>query len=480
LIRNGSDGTIKALDFRETAPLAATEKMYLDENDEVRPNASTYGALAAGVPGTVAGLYELWQKYGSLPWEQLLTPAANLADTGFIVDEYMAKSLAEYSDAMVGFESTAHQYLPGGRAPVAGERLQQPELAATLYIIAAEGPDGFYRGKVAEKIVATMQEYGGIIDHSDLEDYSTQWRTPTKFRFDSLDIYSMPPPSSGGICVGQILSMLQPFDFAAWSPQSLEYIHLFTEVSKLSFADRSEHLGDPDYYDVPSGLLSQYYLDNRAALIDIDQATPSQQILPGEPGTSESDQTTHYNVCDSSGNMVAITYTLNAAYGSKLVVGGAGFLLNNEMDDFSIKPGHPNSFGLIGGEANKIESGKRMLSSMSPTLIMLHDRPFMALGSPGGSKIITVVAQAIVNFTRFHKTLNETVKHPRFHHQWQPDVLYLEQGSFDINIIQGLIVRGHNVKECEPYGDLQIIHYSEDGLIAGASDPRGGGSVGGY
>lgn len=480
LIRNGSDSTIMALDFRETAPLAATETMYLDEDDQVRTDASTYGALAAGVPGTVAGLYELWQEYGTMSWERLVTPAAKLADTGFVVDEHLAKSLAEYSQVLAGFMSTAKQYLPGGRAPVAGQKLLQPELAATLYLIAAEGPDGFYRGKVADKMVATMQEHGGLIDHADLEDYTVRWRSPIKFRFDSLDIYSMPPPSSGGICVGQILACLQPFDFAAWSPKSIEYMHIFTEASRLAFADRSEHLGDPDYYDVPSALLDQQYLKRRIALIDVDQATPSQQVTPGTPGTSESDQTTHYNVCDGSGNMVAITYTLNSAYGCKLVVEGAGFLLNNEMDDFSIKPGHPNIYGLVGGEANKIEPGKRMLSSMSPTLVILKDRPFMALGSPGGSKIITAVAQAIVNFTRFNLTLNETVAQPRFHHQWLPDVLYLEQGSFDINVIQGLIVRGHSVKEREPYSDLQIIHYSEDGLMAGASDPRGGGSVAGF
>lgn len=480
LIRDGSDSTIMALDFRETAPLAATEKMYLNENEEVNSDASTYGVLAVGVPGTVAGLYELWREYGTMPWEQLVNPAAKLADSGFVVDEYLAKSLAEYSQAMAGFVATAEQYLPGGRPPEAGQRLRQPELAATLYVIAAEGPDGFYRGKVADKIVATMQEHGGLITLSDLENYTARWRAPIKFQFDSLDVYSMPPPSSGGICVGQILSCLQPFDFAAWSPKSIGYMHLFTEASRLAFADRSEHLGDPDYYDVPSELLNQRYLKRRRALIDVDQATPSQQVTPGAPGTSESDQTTHYNVCDSSGNMVAITYTLNSAYGCKLVVEGAGFLLNNEMDDFSIKPGHPNIYGLVGGEANKIEPGKRMLSSMSPTLVMLEDRPFMALGSPGGSKIITVVAQAIVNFTRFNLTLNETVAQPRFHHQWLPDILYLEQGSFDINVIQGLIVRGHNVKEREPYSDLQIIHYAEDGLMAAASDPRGGGSVAGF
>ena len=480
LIRDGHSGLVEALDFRETAPAGASEKMYLNDDHQVRPDASTTGALAAGVPGTVAGLYELWQRHGSLPWEQLVTPAAQLADTGFPVDDYLAASIAEHRESLTQFESTAELFRPGAKAPSVADRLLFSDLASTLYAIAGEGPVGFYRGTVADKIVSCMQEHGGLISHDDLKDYKSVWRTPIAFQFDSLTIYSMPPPSSGGICIGQILSLLQPYDFTTLSPQSVEYIHLFAEAARLSFADRSEHLGDPDFYDVPAGLLAPHYLAHRADLIHNDHATPSQQISPGAPISGESDQTTHYSVCDSAGNMVAITYTLNAAYGCKLVVQGAGFLLNNEMDDFSVKPGHPNRYGLIGGEANKIEPGKRMLSSMSPTLVLKSGQPFMVLGSPGGSKIITVVAQAIVNFTRFHLSLSETAAEARFHHQWLPDLLYLEEGRFGINTIQGLIARGHNIKERKAYSDLQVVYITEDGLMTGASDPRGRGSVWGF
>jgi len=479
VIRDGKTELIKALDFRETAPAGSSEKMFLDENDEVRPEASTVGALAAGVPGTVAGLYELWRKHGSLPWEVLVRPAARLADSGFVVDAYLAASLAEYEDDLARFEPTALLLLTEGAAPAAGKRLQLPDLAATLYTIAAEGPGGFYRGPVADKIVACMQQRGGLISHADLENYRAVWRTPVAFQFDSLTVYSMPPPSSGGICLGQILCLLQPYEFATLSPQSVEYIHLFTEAARSSFADRSEHLGDPEFYDIPTSLLEPHYLAHRAGLIDPDQATPSQLISPGAPAADESDQTTHYSVCDSDGNMVALTYTLNASYGCKLAVEGAGFLLNNEMDDFSIKPGHPNLYGLIGGEANQIEPGKRMLSSMTPTLVLKDKRPFMVLGSPGGSKIITVVAQALVNFTRFHLNLAETVGQPRFHHQWLPDSLYLEVGGFDISVIHALSGRGHDVREREPYGDLQAVYITEAGLMTGAADPRGRGMVGG-
>jgi len=479
VVRDGNSGLIESLDFRETAPAGSSERMYLDNQDEVRPDASTVGALAAGVPGSVAGLYELWRKHGSLPWEILVTPAALLADTGFLVDEYLAASLAANRADLAQFEPTARVFLNNGVAPAAGARLQLPDLANTLYGVAAEGPNGFYKGPVADRIVECMQRYGGLIEHVDLETYRPIWRTPVAFQFDSLTVYSMPPPSSGGICVGQILALLEPYDFSNLSPQSVEYIHLFAEASRLSFADRSEHLGDPDYYDVPSTLLDEHYLAHRADLIDPDQATPSEQISPGVPAAEESDQTTHFGVCDADGNMVAITYTLNSSYGGKLAVEGAGFLLNNEMDDFSIKPGHPNLYGLVGGEANKIEPGKRMLSSMAPTLVLKDRRPFMVLGTPGGSKIITMVAEAVVNFSRFHLSLAETVAQPRFHHQWLPDILYLEKDGFDSTTIDALQKRGYTVQTRSRYGDMQAVYITDEGMMTGASDPRGRGAVGG-
>ncbi len=480
LIRDGETKTIRALDFRETAPQQASQTMYLDDQGEVVPNSSTFGARACGVPGTVSGLRELWKTYGSLPWEQLVGMAAALADTGFVVDKYLANSLERHREGLSRFEETASIFFPQGRNLRAGERLVQNDLAAALYTIAAMGQDGFYTGPVAENIVECMEKHGGLINKSDLESYRSVWREPVRFSFDSLEIYSMSPPSSGGIVVGQILKLLEGYDFSAFTPDSPEYIHLFCEAAKLAFADRAAHLGDPDFYSVPSGLLDGAYLARRRDLIQEKHAGSSELIHPGTPPDNESQQTTHFSICDGEGNMVAVTYTLNTAYGCKLVVEGAGFLLNNEMDDFSIKPGHPNVYGLVGDEGNKIEPGKRMLSSMSPTLVLKDDQPFLILGAPGGPRIITVVAQALVNFIRFGKSLNETVRQPRFHHQWLPDLIYLEQGGFDINTTQELIRYGHTIKECEPFSDLQAVFIDGNGAMAAASDPRNRGVAGGF
>lgn len=477
IIHSAATGKIEALDFREEAPAAANDTMYLDEFGEVLEGSSTKGGLACGVPGTVAGLHELWRKYGSLPWDYLLTPAAQLADTGFIVDEYLHESLESNREKLSEFEESFKVYFPNGRTPKVGERLIQSDLAHTLYRIAAEGSDGFYAGEVADLIVASVENHNGIISTADLLQYRPVWRDPVHFTFDSLDIYSMPPPSSGGIIVGQILKLLEPYDFSSYQHHSPEFMHLFCESARLAYADRAEHLGDPDFYDVPEGLLSDEYIQTRRELIDPNHATSSEQVSAGGP-SAESDQTTHFSICDSSGNMVSLTYTINSWYGSGLVVEGAGFLMNNQMDDFSIKPGHANLYGLIGNEANKIEPGKRMLSSMSPTIILKDDQPFMLLGSTGGSKIISQVAQAIINITRFGLSPQQTVKLPRFHHQWLPDVIYLEEGGFDINVKQDLIGMGHNVEERKEYGDLQLILY-QDGMMVPASDHRRIGSSGG-
>ncbi len=480
VIRDGATGEIRALDFRETAPAGAFETMYLDSTGSVVPGASTVGAKAAGVPGTVAGLYQLWQKYGTMPWDALVGMAASLADTGFIVDEYLAGEFDAYKSELTAFESTARQFFPGGRAVRAGEKLRQEALAKTLYLIAAEGTDGFYRGEVAQYIEECMTAHGGLITADDLAGYEAVWRQPVHVRFDSLDIYSMPPPSSGGVLIGQILKLLEPFSFSALTPESPQYLHLFCEASRLAFADRSEHLGDPDYYPVPvDALLADDYLHMRRDMISSQHASSSAEVRPGELARQESDQTTHYSVCDSDGNMVAVTYTLNSSFGSMLVVEGAGFLLNNEMDDFSVKPGEPNIYGLVGNEANKIQPNKRMLSSMSPTLVLKNGRPLLALGAPGGGKIITTVAHAILCFSRFGLSPQEMVAQPRVHHQWLPDILYLEKGSFDIRVIQELVRLGHNVEEREPYSDLQVVYVGPDGLMTAASDPRQRGSAGG-
>jgi gamma-glutamyltranspeptidase/glutathione hydrolase len=479
IVRHSSSGEISALDFRETAPSAASCDMFLDSTGEVIENLSTRGALAAGVPGTVAGLHALWERYGTRSWQDLVTIAARLADTGFTVDQHLAETFAEYDSSLSEFEETRGAFLPNGALPKQGERLIQPDLARSLYAIAADGPTGFYTGPTADSIVACMTKHGGLITHADLDNYRPMWRRPLHFAFDSLDVYSMPPPSSGGLMVGQILKLLEPYDFSLMSPSSPELIHLFCEASRLAFADRAEHLGDPDFFDVPSSLLDSDYLNERRRLISRDHAGNSADVQPGDPAKYESDATTHFSICDQAGNMVAITTTLNDFFGSGLTVGGAGFLLNSEMDDFAIRPGYANTWGLVGDEANSVEPGKRMLSSMSPTLVLKDNQPYLILGSAGGSKIITTVAQTIINITRFNMTPNAAVEVPRFHHQWLPDLLYLEEKRFDEATIQSLTAYGHQVRERTPYGDLELIKIVPIGMMAGAADPRRGGSVAG-
>lgn len=480
VMRQGSSGQITALDFRETAPAAAAETMFLDDSGNVIQGLSLIGAKAAGVPGTVAGLHAIWERYGSLPWEDLVRIAADLADSGFAVDERLAESLADNADSLKRFPETARIFAPTGVTPTVGEKFVQADLAQTLYQIAAEGPDAFYRGNVAALIDSTMRVHGGLITREDLDSYEAIWREPIHFRFDSLDIYSMPLPSSGGIVLGQILKLLEPVDTSPWSPDSPEYIRLLVESCRLAYADRSAHLGDPAFYDVPSGLLDDSYLAQRRDLIPEKGSGSSSHIGPGAPLRSEPEETTHFSVCDADGNMVSLTYTINGWYGNLLVVDGAGFLLNNEMDDFSIKPGVPNQFGLVGGDANKIEPGKRMLSSMTPTLVLHNGQPFLAIGSPGGSKIITAVAQVILNLTRFNLTLTESVNHPRTHHQWVPEVVRVEQGGYSVAVIQRLIREGYDIEEVKAIGNVNVIMVEETGMMQAVADRRRAGSAGGY
>lgn len=481
VVRDGKSGVVMALDFRERAPGAATDTMYLDSAGQVIPGLSTMGGLACGVPGSVAGLHALSRRYGTIPWSDLVTLAARLADSGFVVDAHLAAEFAAHVDDLAAFDETRAAYAPEGHWPQAGDRLVLPELAATLYALAAEGPEVFYSGSVAEKIAATVQKHGGIMTHEDLENYRVIWRNPVFFPFDSFTVYSMPPSSSGGIVLGQILKLVEPYDFGHYTADSPEYIHLFAEASRLAYADRSKHLGDPDYWAVPPALLDDKYLTQRRARISLDHAGNSNEVEPGNPARYESEQTTHYSVCDADGNLVAVTYTLNTSFGSCLAVEGAGFLLNNEMDDFSLKPGFANTYGLVGAEANRIEGGKRMLSSMAPTIVLQNDRPYLVLGSPGGSKIPTTVAQAIIDITRFNMTPDEAVRQPRVHHQWLPDVLYLEADRYDDAVIQRLVAYGYQVKERSAYGDLEMVMIDPvSGLMSGASDPRSGGAVVGY
>ena len=480
MIRDGKSGEIKALDFREKAPQGAHEKMYLDTAGNVIANLSTVGGLSAGVPGTVAGLHELWKECGSMEWSDLVSYSVALADTGFFLDKYQSDHFKEYQEKLKLFEETEVLFFPHDKAPEPGDRLTLPDLAKTLKQISEHGPAAFYAGEIADSIVATMARRGGIIRRDDLENYSTKWREPINFEFDSFQIFSMPLPSSGGIVMGQILKVLEKYDFSSYTAQSTEYIHLFSESARLAFADRSEHLGDPDFYKIPSFLLNDAYLAERTKLFNLHHANISQEIKPGTFPIPKSAQTTHFSVADKDGNLVAITYTLNSSYGSKLAVRGCGFLLNNEMDDFAIAPGHANLYGLIGGTANKIEPGKRMLSSMSPTIVLKNNQPYLVLGSPGGSEIITAVAQCLLDCTRFELSLPQSLAQPRFHHQWLPDVIELEEYSFDITVKQGLIKLGHNIQEFEPSSEILAIYVNESGLMLGAADPRQRGTADGF
>jgi len=479
VIRDASTKEIKALDFREKAPLAASEKMYLDSMGNSIENMSTVGAAACGVPGTVAGLYELWQEHGSLKWPELINYAVLLADSGFIVNSYQAESFEKYKDRLSVFDESSRLFFTGSTNWQEGDSFVNRELGQTLVKIANEGPESFYTGDIADSIVATVKRYGGLISHEDLASYQVKWRKPVSFKFDSLQIYSMPPPSSGGLLMGQILKLVSAYDFSKYQPGSIEYIHLFCESARLAFADRSEYLGDPDFYNIPFDLLDSQYISKRRELIDLNQTNSSLEIRPGITPTYESGQTTHYSVADAQGNMIAITYTLNSSYGSKLAVNGCGFLLNNEMDDFAIAPGFPNLYGLVGGEANKIEPAKRMLSSMSPTIVLNNDEPLLILGSRGGSEIITAVAQFLINFSRFNLPLERALSQPRFHHQWLPDNILLEEKSFDINVKQGLLKLGHIIRETDMLSEIQAVYIDGAGLMSAAADRRGPGNAGG-
>ncbi len=462
------------LDFREMAPGTSDAKKFMNDDNEVDRDKALVGPLSSGVPGTVAGLYELHSKYGKSQWNSLVKPARMLADTGFAMYDYLAESLGEYREPLSRYESTRNIFFPDGATPEADMQFIQKDLAQTLGHLEASGRDGFYTGDIAAKIVDFCAKNGGVITMEDLQAYRPIWRTPVKFTFRDLDVYTSGLPSSGGIVMGQILSMLDTYELEKYTFQSPEYIHLFTEASRRAFADREKFLGDPDFtHDYTTELLSEQYIATRLQTLDIKQASSSSEIMPGMPKKIESDQTTHLVTTDAWGNIVSLTYTINSPYGSKAVVAGCGFILNNEMDDFAIAPGQPNAYGLVGGEVNKIEPGKRMLSSMTPTIILSKGKPYMALGARGGSKIITSVTQTIINHRIFGMSVTEAVRAPRIHHQWQPDVLYIEQGTLNINVMQDLISIGHNVKERSPFCSVMAIAYSPEGkFISGAGDNR--------
>lgn len=471
VLHDGKSGENFTVDFREMAPSKASRDMYLDEQGNVVDGKSLYTHFAVGVPGTVAGMEYALKKWGTLPLEKVMAPAIKLAEEGFIVSNTLAATLQEETETLGKWESSKKIFFKNDRPLVAGERLVQADLANSLRQIAQQGAKAFYEGEIAQKIVAEMEKHNGLITLEDMKGYQSVERKPIVGEYRGYKIVTMPPPSSGGIHLVQILNMLENYSLADSGSNSAETIHYLAETMKLAYADRSEYLGDPDFVKIPvTGLTSKDYAKELIKAIDPDKARPAAEIKPGKPQPYESDQTTHYSVMDKAGNAVAVTYTLNLNFGSGIVAEGTGILLNNEMDDFSAKPGVANAFGLIGGDANAVEGKKRPLSSMTPTLVLKNDKPWLVTGSPGGARIITTVLQSILNTIDHGMNPAEAIVTPRVHHQWLPDELRVEEG-LSPDTLKLLAERGHKISEKAPMGRIQIIQALDDGFY-GYSDPR--------
>lgn len=460
-----------ALDFREKAPAAARPDMFLDEEGDADAERSRYSHLATGVPGSVAGLVHAQKHYGRKSLAEVMAPAIRLAEEGFPVSADLAYSLHAGRERLLGKGGAGDVFFKeDGGAYRAGETLRLPDLARVLKAVAEDGTEPFYEGWIAEALVEDMEANAGIISRADLADYGVIERDTVRGAYRGFEVHSMPPPGSGGIHIVQMLNVLSGYDLRALGHNSAAGIHLLAETMKRAYADRSKHLGDSDFFPVPTEwLTSPEYAEELRAGIDPDKATPSTEIAPGT-APREGDQTTHFSVVDSDGNAVSCTTTVNFSFGNKYLVPGLGFFLNNEMDDFSAKPGAPNAYGLIGGEANAVEPAKRMLSSMSPTIIMREGRPYLVLGSPGGSRIITATLQVILNVVDHEMNVAEAVSVPRAHHQWLPDQLYHEEG-ISPDTLDRLRSRGFETVERSRIGNVNAI-LARDGHLFGAADPR--------
>lgn len=476
-----ADGTVVTNDHREMAPNAAFRDMFLDDDGEYDPQKALRSHLASGVPGSVAGLLDVHSRFGELTREQVMAEAIRLASEGFKLPPDIARQISGRNSVWSRTSGSRKKFLKqDGSNYEEGDLFVQPDLAQTLRRIRDQGKDGFYKGKTAELMVAEMERGSGLISLKDLEDYRSIWREPIRGTYRGYEILSMPPPSSGGILLVQMLNMLEKFSLGEMGSANPATMHVMIEAERRAYADRAMHLGDMDFYPVPIGTLTdKKYAFHRIHDLDKEKKTPSSEVAAGDlPLPQEREETTHLSAVDAAGNAVAFTTTLNSGYGSGIVVEGAGFLLNNEMDDFSSKPGVPNQFGLLGAEANAIEPKKRMLSSMTPTIVVAKNRPILVTGSPGGSTIITTVLQIVVNVVDHGMSISESVGQPRFHHQWMPDAVTIESSGFKDETLDQLRSKGHEIRERRAIGDANTVGWVDDSVV-GVSDPRNAGFASG-